>query len=422
MNNASAKNKRRGSVLWRGLCLAALLALVAGVAAGQDAAPSAADPADTAITITQVDPSNFPEMVVYIDAEASKLPAGLTQADFTVTEDGAAAQIVDFAGDGESRPVDVVFVFDTTSSMGEEIDGAIRSSVAFAEQLAAAGRDFRLGLVAFGDEIRAIRNTDRTMTAAAEEFTGWIRQLTAGGGGDDPEIALDALAQATAMQFRPGAQKVLLLITDAPPHVAGDGAPYSSVNAAELAATLRDEGFVTYAVAVEDPAYRAVVDATGGKFYELTRRTDFTSIIDEIGGDIAKQYRLTYLSPRSSYDGTLRNIAISTGDRTGEQAFLEPHLINIQSSLPIGLSLLAALLLVLLAPLALAGKPFGAGKLKPGFTSGDAPATAARPTGARPAAAPPAPAVMAARTPTCPGCGRELRPGARFCGGCGARL
>ncbi len=65
--------------------------------------------------------------------------------------------------------------------MGGEIDGAIRSSVAFAEQLRAANRDFRLGLVAFGDEIRAIANADLSLTADAGEFTGWVRQLRAVG-------------------------------------------------------------------------------------------------------------------------------------------------------------------------------------------------------------------------------------------------
>ena len=395
MNKTNARQQQ----FWRGLCLAALLSLTAGAAAAQDTAPAA-------ITITQVDPSNFPEMAVYIDAETSALPAGLAAEDFTVTEDGEPAQIIDFAGDGEARPVDVVFVFDTTSSMGGEIEGAIRSSVAFAEQLSAAGRDFRLGLVAFGDEIREVRNTDFSMTADAAEFTGWIRQLRAEGGGDDPEIALDALQQATAMQFREGAQKVLLLITDAPPHQLDDGAPYSSIVTRELAASLRDGGFVVYAVAVDDPSYRAVVNETGGKFYELTRRADFTSIIDEIGGDIAKQYRLTYVSPRSSYDGTVRNIAISVGERTGEQAFLEPHLINIQSNLTISCGLLAALLLALLAPLAFTGN----WAWLRAFRRGEA------------HAAPPAPAVVTPRAPVCPVCGREIRAAARFCGGCGARL
>ena len=163
------------SKYWRNLALALLLGpgALAGLAGrvvyGQDA-----------ITISQVDPSKFPEMVVYIDAEASKLPAGLTSKDFQVTEDGEPAEIVDFAGEGEQRPADVVFVFDTTSSMGGEIDGAIRSSVAFAEQLRAANRDFRLGFVAFGDEIRAVANSDLPHRGCRRVY--WLGAPAAGRG------------------------------------------------------------------------------------------------------------------------------------------------------------------------------------------------------------------------------------------------
>jgi VWFA-related protein len=406
------------SKYWRNLGLALLLGLgaLAGLAAkvvyGQDA-----------ITITQIDPSKFPEMVVYIDAEASKLPAGLTPKDFQVTEDGAPAEIVDFAGEGEQRPVDVVFVFDTTSSMGGEIDGAIRSSVAFAEQLRAANRDFRLGLVAFGDEIRAIANPDFSLTADAGEFTGWVRQLRAVGGGDDPEASLDALEQATAFHFRPDAQKVILLITDAAPHEGGDGSGYSRLTAAALAPQLRDAGFVVYAVAADDPRFEALASETGGKFYELTRSTDFSGMIEEIGGDIAKQYRLTYKSPRSSYDGTTRDIAITVGGKTGEQAFLEPHLINIQSSLPIFLGLLAVLLLALAVPAWFGGRPAEpAAEVKPRHVP-QVPAQAAAGAAAQGARAQaPAPAVAAAGGPVCPTCGRPIRPGARFCSGCGAKV
>jgi VWFA-related protein len=405
---------------WRNLGLALLLGLsaLAGLGGsgvyGQDA-----------ITITQVDPSKFPDMVVYIDAAASKLPAGLTPKDFQVTEDGAPAEIVDFAGEGEQRPVDVVFVFDTTSSMGGEIDGAIRSSVAFAEQLRAANRDFRLGLVAFGDEIRAVANSDLALTADAGEFTGWVRQLRAVGGGDDPEASLDALEQAAAFHFRPDAQKVLLLITDAAPHEASDGSGYSRLSAAALASQLRNAGFVVYAVAANDPRFEALAGETGGKFYELTRSTNFSGMIDEIGGDIAKQYRLTYKSPRSSYDGTTRAITITVGGKTGEQAFLEPHLINIQSGLPIFLGLLAVLLLALTVPVWFGRRPAEpAAEVRPRQVP-PAPAPTAAPAAAGAQAQPAraqASAVAAANGPVCPTCGRPIRPSTRFCSGCGAKV
>lgn len=380
---------------WISLVIGILWALAAGCAYAQDT-----------IAITQVDPSKFPQMDVYIDAEASKLNAGLTKADFQVTEDGQPVEIIDFAGKGEPRPVDIVFVIDTTGSMGDEIAGVINTCVAFANKLQANNRDFRLGLVAFGDEIRMVQNADNRLTANADEFKGWVTELRAEGGDDDPEIALDGLKRATAMQFRSSAQKVLILITDAAPHEQGDGTSFSTVSPATLPADLHRGGFVVYTVAIDHPDYQNVVKTTSGKFYELTPGADFTGIIDSIGGDIAKQYRLTYKSPRSSYDGTRRNLIIKVGGKTGGQVYVEKHLINLQSSPLIGFILLLPLLVALFAPLALAKQK----KVHP----------ASALTAPPPLVAPPNPMASPINVGSrCPHCGQEVRPGARFCGHCG---
>jgi hypothetical protein len=416
---------------WISLYLTLILTLTAITAHAQDA-----------ITITHVDPSHFPDMVVYIDALASDLPAGLTKEDFTVTEDGVTAEIIDFAGEGEPRPVDVIFVIDTTGSMGDEITGVINTSVAFADQLRANNRDFRLGLVTFSDQIEVVRNTDQTLTADAEEFKGWVSELAADGGDDDPEASLDGLKAATEMTFRADAQKVFILITDAPPHERGDGTPFSQVTANELTTQLRDGGFTVYDAAYADPRYRTIVNETSGKFYELTPAADFIGIIDEIGGDIAKQYRLTYRSPRASYDGTKRNIVISVGGKTGEDVYLEEHVLNIQSNPLIGVILLAPLLLALVIPAAISRRrrPQTPPVMPaPGMTAAAAPGgfvhtppvtpVGAGMTGGSPpqastqASVPVQSATGAPIAPTasirCTNCGNELRSDAKFCGRCG---
>ena len=183
------------------------------------------------VKVTQVDPSEFPRVTVYasVTDEAGQPVGAFKQEDFDLKEDGEPVKIVEFAGVGSDRPVDIVFVFDTTSSMDEEIDGVKNTSIDFANRLRDSNRDFRLGLVAFGDEIRSMDNANGSLTADAEQFKGWVSRLRAIGGDDTPEASLDALLQATEMQFRPDTQKILLLITDAPPHVQGDGTPYSQI-------------------------------------------------------------------------------------------------------------------------------------------------------------------------------------------------
>ena len=56
-------------------------------------------------------------------------------------------------------------------------------------------------------------------TSDPETFRGETARLRAAGGGDDPESSLEAIGEACRQQFRRGATKVLLLITDAPPKV-----------------------------------------------------------------------------------------------------------------------------------------------------------------------------------------------------------
>lgn len=373
------------------------------------------------VKVTQVDPSQFPLITVYLSVtdENDRPIAALRQEEFQLFEDGQPVEVVDFAGVTSARPVDIVFVFDTTGSMREEIDGVKRISIAFARKLRDNNRDFGLGLVAFGDEIREVQQPDGQLTADADEFKRWISRLTADGGGDDPEIALDGLERAIGMRYRSGAQRVLILITDAPPHRRGDGTSFSRVVPDELADRLRRQSFTVYAVAYDDPIYRQVVDSTGGEFYDIDREPDFTGIIDRIGGLIASQYRITYRSKRPAYDGTRRAVEVRVGESRGEEVYVEKHLLNVRSSGLAAIVLALPLLLALILPM-VSGKMKGRDEIRqPATSEGHGPADLreSEPVPTPPVS--PAPGPLATAGTTCPRCGQALRPQARFCAHCG---
>jgi len=400
------------------------------------------------VKVTQVDPSEFPRVAVYVSVtdEAGQPIAGLRQEDFDLREDGQPVEILEFAGIGSDRPVDIVFVFDTTGSMDDEIEGVKNTSIAFANKLRASNRDFRLGLVAFGDEIRSVDNRDGTLTADAEEFKRWVGRLRADGGGDDYEMALDALLEGSGMQFRPDAQKILLLITDAPPHERGDGTRFSRTTAGETATTLRDNGFTVYAVAYNDSRFRQIVDDTGGDFYDIQRERDFTGIIDKIGGLIASQYRIVYQSHRPAYDGTRRPVTVTVGGSTGESAYTEEHMLNVQSSplvaVLLAMPLLAALLLPAVWPRVKGSKSGGPApepvmspqpgpwqqppSAYPPYVPPVGPAYPAPPRPPAPPVYPPpvagpsiSPAQPTVGAAPCVRCGQPVRAGAKFCTACG---
>ncbi len=253
-----------------------------------------------------------------------------------VFEDGKEAKILDFRGVGQGRPVDIVFVMDVTESMQPYIDAVKQNIISFAQDLAANNRDYRLGLVTFEDYVISkypdcncpYRNT---MTSNVHQFIDWVSGLHAGGGGDIPEDQLDALAYAASFPFRPEAEGIIILVTDAPPHHAGDGSQYTQHDQAyhdhhpgntevteltgdSAAALLKKNGLTLYAVVPPPfiaPEYQKIVDETHGRSYNIiTEEGHFAELVRQIGHSIATQYSLTYRTPRPIEDGTNRSVEL----------------------------------------------------------------------------------------------------------------
>jgi Mg-chelatase subunit ChlD len=273
-------------------------------------------------------------------------PVGnLTKDDVQVFEDGQLAKILYFRGVGQGRPVDIVFVLDITESMQPYIDAVKQNMINFAQDLAQNHRDYRLGLVTFEDYVVSAYPDcncaySKTMTPDVQKFTDWVGTLHAGGGGDIPEDPLDALVYASTLPFRPDAQGIIILITDAPPHVAGDGpdrtgdtayrlhhpdpnADVTEETGATVAAKLGKNGLTLYAVAPPPfiaPQYQQIVEATRGRLYNIvTEENRFPELVREIGHSIATEYSLTYLTPRPIEDGTKRSVELrlSYGGQSG---------------------------------------------------------------------------------------------------------
>jgi hypothetical protein len=118
--------------------------------------------------------------------------------------------------------LDLVFVMDTTGSMRDELRDLQASAVGVIRVLHRLSSSLRIGFVAFkdhGDEYLTLVHPLLPMDAAnVDRLVAFVRSLSAGGGGDDPEPVDVALEEAIRLPWRADAQGRIVVIGDAPAH------------------------------------------------------------------------------------------------------------------------------------------------------------------------------------------------------------
>ena len=208
------------------------------------------------------------------------------------------------------RKEDVVFVFDTTGSMGEEIAEMQTAVIEFSDAIATAGIDYNFGLTEYrsfptcgvpGDEPYNIYNNG-VLTDNANDMRGWIESLSAGGGG--AESVLAALAHSVSDQhWRSDASRIAVLIGDEAPNPDGDSCNEEGNTVDGVISILRSHGVVTHVIGPDDNSMRRIADETGGSFFEIRTTDNITDILGKIADLISCSYRIS-----SSYaynNGTL---------------------------------------------------------------------------------------------------------------------
>ncbi len=159
-------------------------------------------------------------------AEASAAEAG-TRRDLAERLASAAAEM---KASQQSRPranfamsdLDLVFVMDATGSMDDEIADVQANLLGLVRVLERLAPTLNVGFVAFkdqGDEY-LVRIFPLTPMRGANlsRIQGFVRQLSASGGGDFPEPVARALALGVEMAWRPDAEGRIVVIGDAPSH------------------------------------------------------------------------------------------------------------------------------------------------------------------------------------------------------------
>ncbi len=218
-------------------------------------------------------------------------------------------------GDEEKeRLAEIVFVFDTTGSMGGEIEDMQNAVISFTNTLSESGIDYNIGLTEYKDfptgscgdtdDFAYKIYNDGNLVSDVKTVQGWIESLEASGGADLPESLLAALSHTVEDQnWSSSSNKVVIIITDAAPHADGDECNVEGNRLDDIISLLINQKITTYAVgpdsATDEYGYTSILrmtEETGGEFYEIRGEDDFEDIIDTI----AESIRCTFSVERDS--------------------------------------------------------------------------------------------------------------------------
>ena len=185
------------------------------------------------------------------------------------------SQTFDLPGRSDWQPefLDLAIVIDTTGSMGDEIAFLQKELIGItrAATRKAPGVSIRYGLVAYRDVGDEYVVKTYGFTGNAATMNGWLRGLSADGGGDYPEAAAAALKAGVGLDWRRGkGERLLIQIADAPPH---DGDAGAYLRAAKSAAAKGVQVFTLGASGVGTEAeylMRQASVATNGRYLFLT--------------------------------------------------------------------------------------------------------------------------------------------------------
>jgi len=248
------------------------------------------------MTIRNVDISTYPIIKLIVEAyDVQGNPLDTMYAtDLSVMENGVEKKVISIEkiSINDRIPVDFVFVIDQTGSMQNHINSVRTQALGFTKFLKGRGIDYTLSLILFSDLIEQ----QYQPTEDVNEFLGWLAKVKADGGGDIEENALKALSRAARnIKYRPSANRVVVLITDAPYHTneTRQGRQRTNNNTASIVQLLQDNDIRVFSITPKRlKEYSQITNMTRGNSYDIDY--PFSSILDNFSTQLTNLYALKY--------------------------------------------------------------------------------------------------------------------------------
>ena len=195
----------------------------------------------------------------------------------------------------EKGKVELAFVIDSTGSMGDEIGNVKTNVTNFARHLEELGVDLKMTVVEYrditcdGDDSTIVHLCDGSpWHTTADQIVSTLSKITAYGGGDGPETALDAYGRVldnTYMSWSGDAYKFTVLLTDADFKVNNK---YGYKSLTEIADKLAEKNICSSIITSTGfyGTYTELPDKTGGIKADI--RSDFSTVLSDLADRIVE--------------------------------------------------------------------------------------------------------------------------------------
>lgn len=224
---------------------------------------------------------------------AAGAAAGAVAKEPAATNEPAKAIAV---ADGRPR-IDVVFVLDTTGSMGGLIEGAKAKIWSIANQMISAKPTprLRIGLVGYRDRGDEYVTKRYDLSDDIDAIYGHLQGFRAGGGGDTPESVNQALHEAVhEMSWTPGrdALRIVFLVGDAPPHMDyPDDVKYPVTLQAAVKKDLIVNTVQCGGMTVMVPVWKEIASLAEGKYVAIGQTGDMQVVETPMDAELARLNR-----------------------------------------------------------------------------------------------------------------------------------
>jgi len=216
--------------------------------------------------------NKYKEFKVRIDYQNQKKEITMSREGKRINE----VVIIDKRETSSEIPLDIVFVLDTTGSMGEEIE-RLKTTIEIINLNITSFKPkprVRFGMVLYKDRGDEYVTRIIPLTESLDESKKELDMVTAEGGGDTPEDLQEALKDLiNSMKWNNKGIKLGFIITDAPPHLDYKDQKYTYVNAVKDAKKM---GIKIFSVGTgglditEEYILRQISQYTLGKYIFLT--------------------------------------------------------------------------------------------------------------------------------------------------------